>query len=51
MDEDMRQAEITRRAKSLQWTAKWLKAQDRANAEEGNPRSDDDSENKEDSQS
>ena len=49
MDANMRQAEITRREKKLRWAAKWLKAQDRANAEEGNPRSDDGAENEEDS--
>ena len=51
MEKDHRREERTRRVKSRRMTEQWLKAQDRANAEEGNPRSGDDLEDEEDSSS
>ena len=46
-EEEVRKAKCARHSKSLQRMVKWLEAQDRANAEEGSPRADDDGEDQE----
>ena len=49
MENDHRREERIRRVKSRRMTEQWLKAQDRANAEEGTPRSGDDLEDEDSS--